>query len=72
MNAGEYRDIHLPMTQATARAYRLYFFDSANHIDDVAVLACANDSEAIDAARQASNRRRRELWDRDRFILSLP
>jgi hypothetical protein len=61
------------MTQERPGAiYRLYFLDWHNHIEDVEVLDCASDQEALSSAEKFVNGREIELWDRARFISRLP
>jgi hypothetical protein len=61
------------MTQEQpAAAYRLYFLGAHDHIEDVRVLDCASDREAVESARQFINGRDLELWDRGRFISRFP
>jgi hypothetical protein len=61
------------MTQVQpAAAYRLYFLDANDHIEDVRVLDCASDREAVEASRRFINGRDLELWERGRFISRFP
>jgi hypothetical protein len=61
------------MTQEPpAAAYRLYFLGANDHIEDVRVLDCASDREAVESARRFINGRDLELWERGRFICRFP
>lgn len=53
-------------------AYRLYFLSANDHIEDVRILDCGSDQEALESAREFIDGRDLELWERDRFISRLP
>jgi hypothetical protein len=48
--------------------YRVYVIDGQNHIVDRIDLDCADDSAAIEYAKQYINGKDIELWQRDRRI----
>ena len=52
--------------------YRLYFFDSADHIHRVADIEAKADEWAIAAARAMADGGRMELWQRARMVEAFP
>ena len=48
--------------------YRVYVIDDGDHIKDRIELDCADDSAAIEYAKQFINGQDIELWQRDRRI----
>ena len=55
-----------------AATYRLYFLGVDDHIQDVRVLDCTSDLEAVESARRFINGCDLELWERGRFISRFP
>ncbi len=50
------------------RAYRLFFFDSAEHIRGWAVVESDDDIGAIRLADEKCDGRAMELWDHERLV----
>ncbi len=50
------------------RAYRLFFFDAAEHIRGWTVLESQDDAEAVRMAEEKCDGRAMELWDRERLV----
>ncbi len=50
------------------QAYRLFFFDLAEHIRQWAVIECDDDDQAIRLAAEKADGRPMELWLRDRLV----
>jgi hypothetical protein len=48
--------------------YRLYFLDHDNKIADAVDVDCETDEQAIAAAREKTNGRRIEIWQRRRRV----
>lgn len=48
--------------------YRLFFFDGAGHIELAREFEAENDNAAIETAAVWAQRRRVELWERDRRV----
>ncbi len=53
-------------------AYRLFFFDAAEHIRAWTVIECDGDTEAVRLADEKCDGRAMELWDRDRLVRHFP
>ncbi len=49
-------------------AYRLFFFDAAEHIRAWAVLESEDDAGAIRLADEKADGRAMELWDHERLV----
>lgn len=53
-------------------AYRLFFFDQAEHIRDATVIECDTDADAIARALEKHDGRAMELWLRTHLIKQFP
>jgi hypothetical protein len=54
------------------QAYRLFYFDEADHIRKAVVLECDSDDEAVALALQRSDGRAMELWLQTRLVRPFP
>ena len=54
------------------QAYRLFYFDKADHIRKAVVLECDSDEEAIALAQQQSDGPAMELWLQTRLVRPFP
>jgi hypothetical protein len=54
------------------QAYRLFYFDKAEHIRKAVVLECDTDDEAVALALQRSDGRAMELWLQARLVRPFP
>jgi hypothetical protein len=53
-------------------SYRVYLVDADGHFSDVIALDCANDAEAIEAAKAVANGQSAELWQLARKVAVFP
>ena len=53
-------------------AYRLFFFDAAEHIRGWVLLDCGDDGEAVREATGKADGRAMELWNLDRLVCRFP